>query len=993
MTLNQYLDTVPLDRITVIPDGSTTPLTSEADGQVFVLNVGDRASAVDAPLLTLANDQAAFANGGVATVTGDAAAVSVEGEDGTVLNFPSGAILAELTAIDVLGDGGAVENAGLIAGGFNGVRFVGDGGVLRNTGDIESDSRAVEIIGADTTLRNAGDIVGTGDQRNGTVYANSTAEDYTLLNAATGRIDAGLGNEGAGVSFEVGDAAGESVDARIVNDGGIAGRGDAPLGENTRGDGIRLFASVEGATYDGDIVNRGSVTSDDARGIEIRDGLGFDGRIVNTGLISGETDGLYFGDAPHDAEVVNRGFITSDSRAVNIDGTDVELTNHGTILGTGDQRNGTVYSDATADDYRVVNLASGLIDAGEGNDGAGVVFQIGDAPGDAVEAQLVNRGLIQGRGEGVGNLAGDGVRLFAGSEGPVFFAGDILNTGRIVGSEDGIDVNATEAEFGFAGDVINRGTIEAGDMGIEIDANTDFAGDVVNAGIIVAGDTGIEFDEGGTFAGQVRNAGTIEAGDNGIGFEEGTNSAGAVVNSGTIEAGDEGILFDDGSSFAGDVRNTGTIRATDDALELREGAVFIGDVVNGGELLGGNEGIEIEDGVIFAGDLVNSGRIEGGTGGGVELGAVGFTGEVVNRGKIVGAEDGIQVGAGAFFQGHIVNAAQGLIAGAFNGIEIANALEGPEIVNEGTILSDSRAVNLDGTDVQLLNEGEIRGTGDQRNGTVYANSTAEDYAVENAQGGLIDAGQGNDGSGVSLQVGDEDGDVVVASLENAGTILGRGDAEAGNTIGDGVRLFSDEADAVWQGDVENAGVIRGSADSDAAVGLRIEDGVTLDGEIVNEGIIAGAVVAIDATEAGGAVEAVNEGQIEGHVLLSEGDDVFEGSDGTVDGLVAGLGGDDTLVGGDGDDRLAGGAGDDALTGGSGDDVFVFAPADAPSSDVVSDFEGGEDRLDVSAFGFGGFGDLTVTQAGADALVTFAPSNEAVLLDVDAAQLGAGDFVF
>ena len=88
-------------------------------------------------------------------------------------------------------------NDGLIGGALNGVRLVGDDGLLTNYGNVESDSRAVEIIGSGNELANHGDITGTDDQRNGTIYANSTAEDYKVLNGKYGSIDAGFDNDGA----------------------------------------------------------------------------------------------------------------------------------------------------------------------------------------------------------------------------------------------------------------------------------------------------------------------------------------------------------------------------------------------------------------------------------------------------------------------------------------------------------------------------------------------------------------------------------------------------------------------------------------------------------------------------------------------------------------------------------------------------------------------------------------------------------------------------
>jgi Ca2+-binding RTX toxin-like protein len=70
----------------------------------------------------------------------------------------------------------------------------------------------------------------------------------------------------------------------------------------------------------------------------------------------------------------------------------------------------------------------------------------------------------------------------------------------------------------------------------------------------------------------------------------------------------------------------------------------------------------------------------------------------------------------------------------------------------------------------------------------------------------------------------------------------------------------------------------------------------------------------------------------------------------------GGGGNDEIVGGHGSDRLVGGAGSDILMGDALDglaysDTFVLERGSGV--DVVIDFQGGFDKVDVDAFGFGG----------------------------------------
>ncbi|WP_420892767.1 M10 family metallopeptidase C-terminal domain-containing protein [Pseudomonas congelans] len=74
--------------------------------------------------------------------------------------------------------------------------------------------------------------------------------------------------------------------------------------------------------------------------------------------------------------------------------------------------------------------------------------------------------------------------------------------------------------------------------------------------------------------------------------------------------------------------------------------------------------------------------------------------------------------------------------------------------------------------------------------------------------------------------------------------------------------------------------------------------------------------------------------------------------------LAGGAGNDILEGNAGDDVLTGGLGADKLTGGTGNDRFVFtssADSHAGTSDLITDFIWGEDKLDVAALGVTGFG--------------------------------------
>ena len=66
----------------------------------------------------------------------------------------------------------------------------------------------------------------------------------------------------------------------------------------------------------------------------------------------------------------------------------------------------------------------------------------------------------------------------------------------------------------------------------------------------------------------------------------------------------------------------------------------------------------------------------------------------------------------------------------------------------------------------------------------------------------------------------------------------------------------------------------------------------------------------------------NSGTITGTVNLGEGDDVYDGRQGTETGLLQGGLGDDTLMGGAGFDNFQGNQGDDSESGGAGADIVV-----------------------------------------------------------------------
>lgn len=799
----------PLSAQTAINDGDNATVTSAADGETISAAAGVASTVDGAPVVVIANNGVTLNNAGTLATTGVTQTVQVN--QGTT--------------------GATINNAA--------------------TGRIEGDSRAVNFDGSDAVLSNDGVILGTGDQRNGTVYANRTSNNITILNSATGSIDAGMGHDGAGIAIEVGGG-GAPRGGAITNAGTIQGRGQAsPMG-GTAGDGIRFFGPglAPEYIYEGDITNSGLIDSESTQGtvagIRFANRIGFQGTLTNEedGVISGAQNGLYFGnDADHTGGVVNNaGTISSDSRALNIDGTGLVVNNSGSIVGTGTQRNGTVYADSTAQDFTINNLETGLIDAGMGNDGAGFSVELSAEGNDFT---IVNAGTIQGRGQADAGAAtaGDGLRFERERVG-----------GMLDGSTTGL----------FTGTIENSGAIISESMqgtaaGIRFVNGVSFQGTLTNSGLIAGVQNGVYFGNpvpaGGAdhTGGVVTNNGTISSDSralniDGIGLTVVNN--GAILGTGNQR---NGTVYADGTADGFSFTNNGLV----DAGEGNEGSGF------GAEIGGAADGTNTFD-------LVNNGAIQGrgqanaavgGAGDGVRIGNVGnigvFDGTITNRGLIAsesmqGTTAGIRFVNGISFQGTLDNF--GTISGVQNGLYFGNPVmgEGADhtggiVNNAGTISSGSRALNIDGIGLVVNNTGSILGTGNQRNGTVYSDITAQNFTLNNQ--GLIDAGMGNEGAGFSAQLASALAGGNTFTVTNSGTIQGRGNASAGAaTAGDGLRfertrnadgMLDGTTDGLFIGTITNSGTINSEAANGTAAAIRFVNGVSFQGELNNSGTISG----------------------------------------------------------------------------------------------------------------------------------------------------------
>src|SRR5262249_8071344 len=142
------------------------------------------------------------------------------------------------------------------------------------------------------------------------------------------------------------------------------------------------------------------------------------------------------------------------------------------------------------------------------------------------------------------------------------------------------------------------------------------------------------------------------------------------------------------------------------------------------------------------------------------------------------------------------------------------------------------------------------------------------------------------------------------------------------------------------------------------------DGGTGDNVVLNSALVATQLRAA-------ALPTTNAGQYIAHVGTT-GNDVLDMSGTSAPGMQF------LLAGGAGDDVLQGGQGNDVLVGGAGSDSFVFSGINGP--DTIADFQPGLDKIVFSGYGpaIAGFGDLAVTQVGAD-----------VQIDLGAKAAGAG----
>ncbi|MEO1601020.1 MAG: spondin domain-containing protein [Pseudomonadota bacterium] len=818
-------------------------------------------------------------------------------------------VVAALSAEDA-----SVTNLGAIDGTVNGINLFGEGGDLDNAGVITSDSRGVNIGGDEVMLDNAGVIVGTGDQRNGTVYVDGNVDAVAITN--DGLIDAGRGNIGDGVSVQVGVASEDAVNEgfSLDNSGTILARGTAEFDGGRVGgngsSGVRFFngSGEEDATIEGTITNSGSITAEATAGflggLVIEDGVAFEGRIENSGLISGAQNGLYVGNANHDLTIENSQTISSGSRAVNLDGDDIVFENSGTVLGTGDQRNGTVYLDGTADRVTVDN--SGTIDAGLGNTGSGVSVQVG-ASGDAgnEDISVLNSGTIAGRDSDsaeVGDSAG--VRFFNG----------------------------------------------AGPEGASV------TGSIENSGVVTSdSNAGVLIEAGVTFTGTLTNSGIIDG------------AAGAIDASGSLgglEVTNTGLLLGDVSLGDGDDsldNTTGTI-AGDIALGGGDDS-YVGSVA--GESVDGGAGI---DRISFAGATEGLSITVNPDGSGTATEEFGFSighGDALLASLTTdqSPEDLVDeaLAGNLYYNIHTQSFPGGEIRGQLDTI-VSDTTEGGvrTIVLEGDLdasqepgpTSDSLATGSGRVTITVAEDGTVTYSNQLSVSGIQTGSLLPVAGVSAIH--LHDAPAGTNGPVITDIVQDAGGDTTGAALADSddGDVFVQAQEVTEFTNFEEVQGSSFDDTIVASGPAPN--VLSGGAGDDFIAGGGATD--TLDG---GEGTDTNSFFNIGAEVVADLGSGSASYQVASGATIFENFSGFENLDGSAnDDQLFGDGGANVLTGNDGDDLLAGGGGSDTIEGGAGNDVI----RGGGGSDVT---DGGEgiDTADFSDIGVG----VDVSLARADGI--------------------------
>ena len=130
------------------------------------------------------------------------------------------------------------------------------------------------------------------------------------------------------------------------------------------------------------------------------------------------------------------------------------------------------------------------------------------------------------------------------------------------------------------------------------------------------------------------------------------------------------------------------------------------------------------------------------------------------------------------------------------------------------------------------------------------------------------------------------------------------------------------------------------------------------------------------------------------LIYGAGRNVLNGQDG--DDFIVGNGNGTKISGGAGNDTLVGGSGFETINGGEGNDTFLF---DANTEQaIINDFRHGEDKIDLSQFGFADLADIldSTSFSGNGSAVIYAPADISLgrmtLMNIKPQDLQIDDFI-
>ena len=243
-----------------------------------------------------------------------------------------------------------------------------------------------------------------------------------------------------------------------------------------------------------------------------------------------------------------------------------------------------------------------------------------------------------------------------------------------------------------------------------------------------------------------------------------------------------------------------------------------------------------------------------------------------------------------------------------------------------------------------------------------------------------------------------DGNDVIQGLDGSDTIMGG--------RGDDLILGGNGNDRLLGG--QGNDTIDGGAGGDAMVGGAGDDTFIVDN--TGDTILELAGYGIDTVKTSLASYGL-AGPLEAMIYTGSGN--FSGTGNSLDNRMESGAGNDTLLGGAGNDTLLGGAGADKLNSGIGDDlivggagndtmagdagrdIFAFLAGPSGTTDLITDFQPGVDRIDVTGLGITS---LSSAMAGAFTngqgnLVLSLAGQSVIMQGLKLGSLSAGDFVF